>query len=252
MNIIPEVDTNSIRLVDFVRVTTTATISVTSINIGTEYTIVFVGNTDFTLIGASSNTVGVVFTATGVGEGTGTVFGNVVYRLATTPSPLTIPAVDSEPFDALGGLVKINDVTRDIKSTANETTVTLVGIDTALLGWVLGQGIKGSLIEMWHGFFDSNGALITTGGTGGLYKFFTGYVNSFAISEQWMEEIRQFVGIVTVSASSIQIILQNRTAGRYTNDNSWTYWNPGDDSMNRVSFIETINYYFGKDAPANS
>ena len=252
MNVIPEVESNSIRLVDFVRVTTTATVSVTVINIGTEYTIVFVGNTDFTLIGAASNTIGVTFTATGVGEGTGTVNGQIIYRLATTPSPLTIPAVDAEPFDALGGLVKINDVSRDIKSTANETTVTLVGIDTALLGWVLGQGIKGSLIEMWHGFFDTNGALITTGGTGGLYKFFTGYVNSFAISEQWMEEIREFVGVITVSASSIQIILQNRTAGRYTNDNSWTYWNPGDNSMNRVSFIETINYYFGKDAPANS
>ena len=59
-----------------------------------------------------------------------------VYRFATTPSVLTIPAVDSEPFDALGSLVKIGDVQRDIKSTANETTVTLVGLDTALLGWV--------------------------------------------------------------------------------------------------------------------
>ena len=49
------------------------------------------------------------------------------YRFATTPSALTIPAVDSEPFDALGSLVKIGDVQRDIKSTANETTVTLVG-----------------------------------------------------------------------------------------------------------------------------
>ena len=71
-----------------------------------------------------------------------------VYRFATTPSPLLIPAVDTEPFTALGGLVKIGDVQRDIKSTANETSVTLVGIDTALLGWVLGQNAKGCLIEM--------------------------------------------------------------------------------------------------------
>ena len=116
---------------------------------------------------------------------------SATYRFATTPSTLTIPAVDSQPFDALGSLVKINDVSRDIKSTANETTITLVGLDTALLGWVLGQQVKGSLIEMWHGFFDENGALITTGGTGGLYKFFTGYINAFSISEQWMEEARE-------------------------------------------------------------
>lgn len=171
---------------------------------------------------------------------------SATYRFATTPSALTIPAVDAQPFDALGSLVKINDVARDIKSTANETTITLVGLDTSLLGWVLGQQVKGSLIEMWHGFFDTNGALITTGGTGGLYKFFTGYISSFSISEQWMEEAREYVGTITVSASSIQIILQNRTAGRYTNNNAWQFFNPGDTSMNRVAFIETINYAFGK------
>jgi len=175
-----------------------------------------------------------------------------VYRFATTPSALTVTAVDSQPFTGLGVLVKVNDVQRDIKSTSNETSITLVGIDTAMLGLVLNTNVKGCLIEMWHGFFDTNNALITTGGTGGLYKFFTGYINSFSISEQWMEDLRSFVGIITVSASSIQIILQNRTAGRYTNNNAWQFFNAGDTSMNRVNFIETINYQFGKDAPANS
>jgi hypothetical protein len=173
---------------------------------------------------------------------------SATYRFATTANILTIPAVDALPFDALGSLVKISDVQRDIKSTANETSITLVGIDTALLGWVLGQDIKGSLIEMWHGFFDVNNVLITTGGTGGLYKFFTGYISSFQISEQYMEEARSYVGIINASASSIQIILQNRTAGRYTNDNAWQYWNNGDTSMDRVNFIETINYAFGKES----
>ena len=173
---------------------------------------------------------------------------SATYRSATTAIPLTIPAVDALPFDALGTLVKIGDVQRDIKSTANETSITLVGLDTAQLGWVLGNDIKGSLIEMWHGFFDDQNELITTGGTGGLYKFFTGYISSFQISEQYMEEAKMYVGVITASASSIQIILQNRTAGRYTNDNAWQYWNNGDTSMNRVNFIETINYAFGKDA----
>lgn len=171
---------------------------------------------------------------------------NATYRFATTPSSLTIPAVDAQPFQALGQLVKVGDATKDIKSTANETTVTLVGIDQTMLGLVLGQNIKGSQIEMWHGFFNTDGQLITTGGQGGLYQFFNGYVNSFAISEQWNEEARSFMGAITVSASSIQLILQNRTAGRYTNNNSWTFYNPSDTSMNRVAFVSTINYLFGK------
>ena len=242
MNVIAPVDnTNNIRMADFVRVTTRVTVNATAMVNGASYTIKTLGTTDFTLYGATSNTVGEVFTASGTPAiGTGTVYQTVYYRFATTPSALTIAAVDSEPFSALGSLVKINDVQRDIKSTANETSITL-------LGWVLGNEIKGSLIEMWHGFFDTNGALITAGGTGGLYKFFTGYINSFGITEQWMEDARMYVGIITASASSIQIILQNRTAGRYTNNNAWTYFNPTDTSMARVGFIETINYSFGKD-----
>ncbi|MCK9569543.1 head-tail connector protein [Candidatus Pacearchaeota archaeon] len=39
---------------------------------GTVYRILTVGTTDFTLIGAAANTVGTIFTATGVGAGTGT------------------------------------------------------------------------------------------------------------------------------------------------------------------------------------
>lgn len=177
---------------------------------------------------------------------------SATYRFATTPSALTISAVDALPFTGLGQLVSVGSAQRDIKSTANETTVTLVGIDTSMLALVLGAEIKGSQIEMWHGFFNGNNQLITTGGTGGLYQFFNGYINSFSISEQWMEEARGYVGVVTVSASSIQLILQNRVAGRYTNDNAWQFYNSGDTSMNRVNYISTINYFFGKDAKATS
>ena len=67
-----------------------------------------------------------------------------------------------------------------------------------------------------------------------------------------MEEVRTFVGVITVSASSIQLILKNRVAGRYTNDSSWQFFNPNDTSMDRVAFISTINYYFGKGASPNS
>ena len=177
---------------------------------------------------------------------------SATYRFATTPTALTVSAVDANPFTGLSQLVKIGQAQRDIKSTANETTITLVGIDTANLALVLGAGIKGSKVEMWHGFFDANNELITTGGTGGLYQFFTGFINSFTIGEQFMEEVRGYVGTITVSASSIQLVLQNRTAGRYTNDNSWKQFAPSDSSMNRVNFIQTINYQFGKNAPANS
>ena len=174
------------------------------------------------------------------------------YLMTTAPSNMTIAAVDASPFQSVGTLLAVGQVQRDIKSTANDTTVSLSGIDTSMLGFVLGQNVKGSPIQLWHGFFDTNGALITTGGTGGLYQYFNGIITSFSIGEQWIDEARMYVGTISVSASSIQLILQNRIAGRYTNNSSWQFYNSGDTSMIRVPFIETINYQFGKDAAPNS
>ena len=175
-----------------------------------------------------------------------------IYRFSTAPMEITVPSVDALPFNALGQLVKVNDVTRDIKSTANETTFSLIGIDTANLGFVLGQQIKGSKIEAWKGFFNTNGELITAGGSGGLYQYFNGFVSTYVISEQWMEEVRSYVGVITVAASSIQLILQNRIAGRYTNNSSWQFFNSVDTSMDRVAVIQNVNYFFGKGAAPNS
>jgi hypothetical protein len=117
---------------------------------------------------------------------------------------------------------------------------------------VLGQNVKGAQIQMWHGFFDTNNQLITTGGTGGLYQFFNGFISSFSITEQWMEEARSYVGTISVSASSTQLILQNRTAGRFTNDNAWKFFNPTDTSMNRVGVVENLSFEFGQNAPAST
>jgi hypothetical protein len=53
--------------------------------VGITYSIATIGNTDFTLIGASANTVGLTFTATGAGTGTG------VATLVSTPVTLITP-----------------------------------------------------------------------------------------------------------------------------------------------------------------
>lgn len=200
------------------------------------------------------------------------VVDGTTYLFSTAPTDITVSGIGT--FTGLSQLVSVGDVQRDIKSTANETTVTLIGIDTAMLGIVLNAKIKGSQLQLWHGFFNSNNQLITsvdaawantsgnlipwtnfegveipwvtTNTNNGLYQYFNGFVNSFSISENWMEEMRMFTGTVTISASSFQLILQNRTAGRYTNNNSWQTFASGDTSMNRVNFIETINYAFGK------
>jgi len=61
-----------VELPNWIYDTTTTTTTAGAFVSGSKYTIVSVGNTNFTTIGASANTVGVTFTATGSGSGSGT------------------------------------------------------------------------------------------------------------------------------------------------------------------------------------
>ena len=54
------------------------TLPITELQSGTSYTVKFVGTSNFTSVGASANTVGTVFTATGSGVGTGLVTRNTL------------------------------------------------------------------------------------------------------------------------------------------------------------------------------
>lgn len=65
---------------------------------GTLYTIATIGTTDFTAVGAASNTVGATFTATGPGAGTGTA----TYVLTKTYTPNTTPVYNFNYDDYLG------------------------------------------------------------------------------------------------------------------------------------------------------
>jgi len=67
-----------------------ASIAATTTVAASAYTILTLGTTDYTLIGAASNTVGLRFTATGAGTGSGTVSGQTGFNVCTangqTPS----------------------------------------------------------------------------------------------------------------------------------------------------------------------
>jgi hypothetical protein len=73
--------------------------------IGNTYTIISVGTTNFTAIGAASNTVGLTFVATGVGSGTGTAFLAAVSVTAgsfVAGVSYTITSVGTTSFTGIG------------------------------------------------------------------------------------------------------------------------------------------------------
>jgi len=78
-----------------------ADVSAGSFVIGSTYTIKSVGSTNFTAIGASSNTVGVTFVATGVGSGSGVATAAATYKSITAPTNYTAYSINTLPSSGL-------------------------------------------------------------------------------------------------------------------------------------------------------
>jgi len=64
--------------------------------VGCDYTILTIGTTDFTIIGAISNTVGLSFTATGIGAGTGTAsLRTSSHQMQSDMIPVKVPVISA-------------------------------------------------------------------------------------------------------------------------------------------------------------
>ena len=164
-----------------------------------------------------------------------------VYTFCNAAAPITVGGIT---FANLGALLSVGDVQRDIKATSDDMTIALTGIDPTNVGIILGSDIKGSLVEVWRGFFDSNNQIITTPTTQ-FFKRYQGIINSVSITEDFNSEARQRIATCSISCSSMRRVLENRLSGVKTNQNNWQFIYAGDTSMNRVSEISNTFFDFG-------
>ena len=163
------------------------------------------------------------------------------YAFCNAAAPIT---AGGTTFSNLGSLLLVGDVQRDIKATSDDMTISLVGIDPTNVALILSSNIKGSLVEVWRGFLDSNNQIITTPTTQ-FFKRYQGIINNVSITEDWNQETRTRIATCSISCSSMRRILENRISGVRTNKDSWQFMYPGDTSMNRVSEISNTFFDFG-------
>lgn len=164
-----------------------------------------------------------------------------VYTFCNAAAPITVSGIT---FANLGALLSVGDVQRDIKATSDDMTIALTGIDPTNVGIILGNDIKGSLVEVWRGFFDSSNQIITTPTTQ-FFKRYQGIINSVSITEDFNTEARTRIATCSISCSSMRRILENRLSGVKTNQSNWQFIYAGDTSMNRVSEISNTYFDFG-------
>lgn len=171
-----------------------------------------------------------------------------VYTFCNAAAPITVGGIT---FANLGALLSVGDVQRDIKATSDDMTIALTGIDPTNVGIILGNDIKGSLVEVWRGFFDSNNQIITTPTTQ-FFKRYQGIINSVSITEDFNSEARTRIATCSISCSSMRRVLENRLSGVKTNQNNWQFIYAGDTSMNRVSEISNTFFDFGSPPKTNT
>jgi hypothetical protein len=164
-----------------------------------------------------------------------------VYTFCNAAAPITVGGIT---FSNLGALLSVGDVQRDIKATSDDMTIALTGIDSANIALILSNDIKGSLVEVWRGFFDSNNQIITTPTTQ-FFKRYQGIINSVSITEDFNTEARTRIATCSISCSSMRRVLENRLSGVKTNQNNWQFIYPSDTSMNRVAQIANTYFDFG-------
>lgn len=127
---------------NFLRSTAGATVSAGSFVVGTQYTILSVGSTDFTLIGASANTVGVVFTASGVGSGDGTATTNTWTSVTYTNTPAALStATGSAPSYSARAFVIFNGVNITNTAATYTQTGTTVTVTASAHGYSVGHRV---------------------------------------------------------------------------------------------------------------
>lgn len=167
----------------------------------------------------------------------GNTANTTVHTFSSSYQPETIGNLTYTP---LGGLLSVGSQKRDIRVTSGDTTIALSGVDGNNIYIVLATKIRGSEVEVLRGFYDNNYVLQNT------YNRFTGIVTNYNITEDLDNDTNLDTFTVSISASSYKTVLENRIAGRKTNQESWQYFNPTDTSMNQVYAIAGVQFDFGQ------
>lgn len=167
---------------------------------------------------------------------------SATYTFCNAAAPITY---DGVVYQGMGSFLGISDIQRDIKATSYDLRLMLTGIDPNNIAVILSSEIKGSVVEIWRGFLDSNNQIITSP-TPQFFKRYQGIVSNFAINEDYNEELRTRIATAVASCSSMRLVLQNRVSGMKTNSTAWQFFYPSDTSMSRVNLIAGTYFDFGK------
>jgi len=192
---------------------------------------------------------------------------NTIVRNIYFSSSYKKETIAGAQYTELAGLLNVSNTQRDISTTSSDTNIALTGLSDEYIYFIAGGPavapvpvpnelpipigyypvIKGSVVTITRGFYDSNYNLTST------VLRYTGLVTSYMIKETRDFEDFTDVYVINLQCSAYRRLLENKISGRKTNQKSWQYWSkelnpalPLDTSMNRVAGLQDIKFDFGK------
>ena len=127
-------------------------------------------------------------------------------------------------YEALAGFLQISEIQNNISNANDEIQVSLSAIPANYIAAILGQPIKGGEVNIYRAFFDYKTQEVITGE---IYRRFTGIISNFSVQEDLDvgNEEPTVNHTITVIASSIMGVLENKISGRRTNKQDYQiYW----------------------------
>ena len=145
-------------------------------------------------------------------------------------------------YTNIGKLMSVSSTTTELKVSPGEVSIGLSGIPTNSVSDILSKEIKGSVIEIYRGFFNpTTHELLTLSGSTNPTLKFKGIVTNYEVTDSFTYETNTFLTSITLTCNSIVEVLSKKISGRRTNKADF----PNESSMNRVQALANSNYNFG-------
>lgn len=154
-------------------------------------------------------------------------------------------------YQALAGFLNTSDIQNNISNANDEIQISLSAIPPNYIAATLGQPIKGGEVNVYRAFFDYQTQEVIAGA---VYRRFTGIISNFSVQEDvdFDGATPEVTHTITIIASSIMGVLENKISGRRTNKQDFEIvWpeinnNPADPAMERVEALFNSSFDFGK------
>ena len=203
-------------------------------------------NGTFDVVSSTTTTVTYAHTATGSQTQAGNI--GVTYYISNCYTPVSY---NGNTYQALAGFLQVSEIQNNISNANDEIQVGLSAIPSIYIASVLDTQIKGGEINIYRAFFDYDTQLILASG---VFKRFAGIISNYAVQEDvdFAGYSPEVTHTITIIASSIMGVLENKVSGRRTNKDDYqiVYDELGnsstDPSMDRVDALFNSSFDFGK------